>query len=122
MVIDSRGQRQTLRTLVHVYDRLALDALLQAKWTAFKAALRQGDIPQALTYISSRSRTRYQRIFQALAADLPAVDTILTTITLVEVRDTEAIYRMTRTDNGGTRSFELRFWVDADGLWRLGMF
>ena len=87
-----------------------------------KDALRRGDIPQALGQILTRSRPRYHAIFGALPSDLANVDMILTDILLLEVRRSEAIYEMVRTDNGVVKSFEIRFRIDEDGIWRLWMF
>lgn len=105
-----------------MYGQAVLDALLQAKWTALKDDLRRGEITQALTQIHSQARARYAAIFQALTADLPDVDAILTPITLLEVRGGEAIYEMVRTGDTLVKSFELRFRIDDDGIWRLAMF
>lgn len=34
----------------------------------------------------------------------------------------EAFYKMVRMDGGVSKSFEIRFTVDEDGIWRLRMF
>jgi hypothetical protein len=85
-------------------------------------SLRRGDIGQALTQISERSRSRYQQAFTALAPDLPAVDTILTDVRFLRARGLQAIFEMSRTDAGMLKSFEVRFDVDADGFWRVRSF
>ena len=93
------------------------------KWTALRDALRRGDIAQALTQIAERSRGRYQQAFTALTPDLPAIDAILTD---VEVRS----HARSRGDLRGwgartpacSKSFEVRFQVDADGFWRVRSF
>ena len=33
-----------------------------------------------------------------------------------------AVYDMTRTENGQPRSYEVRFDLDVDGVWRAGSF
>ena len=121
-VIDAQGQRTTVPAIVQVFDRAGLDALLQAKWSSMRDALRRGDIAQALTQISGRSRGRYQQAFAALAPDLPAVDTILSDVRFVRSRGLEAIFEMRRTDAGILKSFEVRFHVDTDGFWRVRSF
>ena len=108
--------------IVHVLDRQALDTMLQATWTTMKDALRAGDVAGAITNISSRSRADYGTAFGLIARLLPGIDSILTTVALVEVRSGSAIYEMLRTDDGILRSFEVRFAVDTDGLWRLDSF
>jgi len=120
---DTQGQTHTASGIVQVVSLTALDTLLQAKWTDLKDALVQGDTTQALTHIANSSRSRYEALFQALAADLSNIDTILTSITLLEIRGNEALYEMMRTDDGVVKSVELRFVLDAeDGIWRLSMF
>jgi hypothetical protein len=41
---------------------------------------------------------------------------------LDETDGQEAFYEMVRTDDGLTKSFEVRFTLDEDGIWRLRMF
>lgn len=121
-VTDTTGATYTATAVLQVYDRTALDTMLQGKWTTMKDALRRGDTSAALQLIVSSARPRYQAAFTTLAADLPTIDSILTNLTFVRVRGQEAIYEMVRTDAGVVKSFEIRFGVDVDGLWRLRAF
>jgi len=121
-VVDAQGQRAAVSGIVHVFDRTGLDALLQAKWGGLRDSLRRGDIAQALTLISERSRAQYQQALSALTPDLPAIDAILTDVTFMRARELEAIFEMSRTDAGILKTFEVRFHVDADGFWRLRSF
>ncbi len=119
---DDQGTVYTVTTVVQVLDPTATEVVLRTRWRAIKDALRHGDIPHALGEVFPASRTRYQAIFQAVLPDLPDIDSILTDIRLIEVRGNEAICEMLRTDNGVTKSFEIRFRKDEDGIWRLWMF
>jgi hypothetical protein len=121
-VVDTTGASHTVSTIVQAFDQAGLDGLLQAKWQAFRDALRQGDVAGAVQHITLRARPRYQADFTTLASDLPAIDTILTPITFVRLRNREAIYTMRRIDDGVAKGFEVRFRVDADGIWRLAAF
>jgi len=121
-VTDPHGHRTTVPAVIQVFDRGTLDALLQSKWTALRQALRRGDVAQALTQVSARSRSRYQQAFTTLAPDLPAIDAILTDVRFIRARGPEAIFEMSRPDAGILKSFEVRFHVDADGLWRVRSF
>ena len=121
-VTDAEGHRTTVPAVVQVFDRVALDALLQSKWAALRDALRRGDVAQALTQVSARSRNRYQQAFTTLIPDLLVIDAILTDVRLIRVRGPEAIFDMSRTDAGILKSFEVRFHVDADGFWRVRSF
>jgi hypothetical protein len=120
--MDVQGQRVTVPAIIPVFDRAALDSLLQAKWLGMKDALRQGNIPQALSHIAVRSRPRYQQDFATLLPDLPFIDSILTDLAFVRVRGSETIYEMRRADAAIVKSFEVRFRLDTDGIWRLGTF
>jgi sugar lactone lactonase YvrE len=119
---DAAGASFTATTVVQVFDRSALDALLQAKWAGVKAALRRGDVPGAVAHIASRTRADYEAAFRAIAARLPTIDAIMTALSLIRVRHGTAVYEMTRADAGIVKAFEVRFAIDADGLWRLEAF
>jgi len=122
IVTDLEGRQVAARAVVQVYDVAALDALLQSKWRGLKDALRAGDVPGAVRYIVAESRDEYQTAFQMIAASLPAIDGILTDLTLVRIRDGTALYQATRTDAGLAKVFDVRFAVDEDGLWRVERF
>ncbi|MBI2160548.1 MAG: hypothetical protein HYU25_09270 [Candidatus Rokubacteria bacterium] len=121
-VTDPQSAQVVARTVVNVFDGASLDALLHAKWQALKDALRVGDIPRALSTIVARSRPRYEALFRLLAPRLATIDTILTDLVLDEIDGREAFYAMVRTDGGVAKSFEVRFSIDEDGIWRLKMF
>jgi sugar lactone lactonase YvrE len=121
-ITDPSGARTTQQTVVQVFDRAALDGALQAKWSGMKAALRAGDIPAALDFVVDRKRADYGSAFGILTARLPAVDTILTDITLVRMRNAAAVYEMVRVDGGIPKSFQIRFALGGDGVWRLESF
>lgn len=121
-ITDAQGQRLTASGIVQVYDTATLDALLQVRWTAMKDALRAGDIARAVSNITARTRADYQAAFNIISARLPAIDSILTDITLVKVRNASAIYEMTRVDDGILLSFGVRFAIDEDGIWRIEAF
>lgn len=122
-VEDHGAQVRTYTAPVSVLSPAAFDAKLQSRWTTLKGALGRGDLAAALDCIHSESRSRYRKVFEALSPLSPReVDRILTTIRFVEHHGTEAIYESSRTDRGVVKSFEVRFEVDADGVWRLRMF
>jgi hypothetical protein len=116
------GARTSVQTVVQVFDRAGLDTALHAKWSGMKAALRAGDIPAALEFIVDRRRTDYGQAFGVLAPRLPLIDTIMTDISLVWMRNAAALYEMVRVDAGITKSFEIRFALGGDGVWRLESF
>lgn len=119
---DAQGNRFTAQTIVQVFDRSALDALLQSKWRGLRDALKAGDVSRALTQIAVGSRPDYDDAFRILRNVLPQIDTVLTDIALVDLLDGEAFYRAVRTDGGVAKAFELRFVADEDGVWRVDSF
>ncbi|HEV8641981.1 MAG TPA: hypothetical protein VGV13_12850 [Methylomirabilota bacterium] len=121
-VADSGGNRFATSAVVQIFDLNAVSQTFQVRWTALKDTLRRADIVQALTHIVHRARPRYEEVFRALAQDLPQIDAILTDIVLLELRGHEAIHEMVRTEDNAVRSFEIRFLIDEDGIWRLWMF
>ena len=120
-VTNGTGSHQAT-ALVQVYDRPSLEALLQAKWEAMKDALRRGDAEAALRFIAAGARDRYRRAFEVIVADLPQIDTILGAITFADAWGYEVTFTMPRSDAGVQKTFEVRFGVDADGIWRLRAF
>jgi sugar lactone lactonase YvrE len=121
-VTDPHGAPATVRAVVQVHDPAALDQALRARWAALKDALRRGDVAAALEHVVVRARSRYEAIFRALSQDLAQVDSLLGDLALVEVRGFEVVYEMTRLEAGVVRSFEVRFRLDEDGIWRLSTF
>ena len=119
---DVQGNPITTNAVVQVLDPTELDETLQARWTAMKDALRAGDIPAALSEIISQARPSYEEGFQIISALLPTIDEILTAVSLVRIGNNEAVYKASRTDDGITMSFEVRFAMDVDGLWRVASF
>jgi hypothetical protein len=116
------GGPQRATVIVQAYDRPVLEALLQARWTAMKNALRVGNVEGALKFVTAAARDRYRQTFEAVADDLPQIDTILLPITFARAWGTEAVFVMERTDGGVDKSFEVRFAVDTDGVWRVRAF
>jgi hypothetical protein len=116
------GGPEPATIVIQAFDRPALEGLLQARWTAMKNALRQGDVEGALVFVTASARDRYRAAFQAIAADLPQIDSVLGAITFLRAWGPEVVFQMPRTDGGADKSFEVRFAVDADGVWRLRAF
>ena len=81
-----------------------------------------GDIDGALLFVSTPARPRYRDAFEAIVSDLPQIDSILLPLTFVRAWGPEVIFPMARTDGGVEKSFEVRFAVDPDGVWRLRAF
>lgn len=116
---DDQGQAYTATTVVNVGGMPPLEP----KWEGMKDALRQGDIPAALTFIHSNSREHYETILRRLTpSQLSTIDQYLTTIVPVEIGPNGAEYQMRRARGGEVLSFPVWFQVDTDGIWRLRRF
>jgi hypothetical protein len=122
-VVPPGGQSRTARTAIEVYDRAALDARLQAAWSAFRAALRSGDTAAAASFVHSERRTAWQQHLARLTpSQLAAADAVFTAIALVEVAPGRAECEMLRDVGGLLYSFPVSFAIDVDGGWRLWQF
>lgn len=122
VVTDTQRNLQTANAVVQVFDRTALDVMLQAKWNGMKDALRGGNINRALDPITLIARDDYQYLFTALTPQLENIDDILKNITLVSMDDGRAEYEMIRVDDGIPLSYLVLFVLDGDGIWRLKFF
>ena len=114
------GRTTSLQEPVQVFAPDAFERELQARWSTLRAALRRRDLTAALDCFTVSSRARYEAAFRALFIDRATnVDDVLTPITLVRHERAHAIYEMARKDDSRTKSFDVRFAIDADGVWRL---
>jgi len=122
VITDTAGAVSTATAVVRVFDAAALDSHLQAKWSAMRDALRRGDIAAGVSHIVQRRRADYEAAFRLLSGSLPAIDSILTDVAPLTIRNASAISEMRRMDDGLLKSFEIRFAIDGDGIWRLEAF
>jgi hypothetical protein len=112
-----------LREPVEVFSPAALEAELQGRWRTLKDALRRRDVPAALDCLTFITRERYERIFRELfVVHTTDVEDVLTSIRLVRHGRAYALYEMVRSQNSRPSSFEVRFVIDGDGVWRLHSF
>jgi len=120
---DEQGTVRTATVLIPVLDPVQVKAQLQATWTGLKAALREGDIPAALSFMHTRARERYELTFRSIPPEkLAEIDRILAEAVPVEIGPTGAEYEIRRLRNGEMIGFPLWFRRDTDGLWRIWMF
>jgi hypothetical protein len=114
------GRSTTLQETVRVVAPDVLERELQARWSTLKDALRRRDLPAALECFTVGGRDRFESAFRVLFIDRATnVDDVLTSIRLVRHGRGYAIYEAVRTDGGLTKAFDVRFAIDADGVWRL---
>ena len=121
-VNDTQGNRQATSAVVQVFDRIALDVMLQAKWSGMKGALRGGNISRALEFVARSARADYEELFLALRPQLGNIDDILKDISLILLDPGYAQYQAIRVDDGIRLSYFVLFVLDDDGIWRLKFF
>jgi hypothetical protein len=123
-VHERGGGVQRYASSVEVLTPAAFESDIQSRWDTLKARLGRGDVASALDCIHSTRREEYARVFdEVFVKGRTRVDEVLTSITAVDVYPGVAVYQMLRTDaRHGRLSYEVRFQIDGDGVWRLRSF
>jgi hypothetical protein len=121
--VDSEGNVYTDEVSVEVINKVALDSLLQAKWTKMKTALMAGDVPGALEYHQEDARERYAAIYNALGGDLATLAGQMQDIFWICYVNGLAKYRIRQDHeiNGQivTITYYIYFSRDWNGLWSI---
>lgn len=111
-VRDASGTEASAAAFVVVHDAAAFTAFLNARWSAFASALRDGRADVALSLIDSSRRDRDE---PRLRGDLAAAATLFAQpLELREVRGSRAFC------TAGGHAVVLR--LDDDGIWRIRFF
>lgn len=115
--IGPGGNAYTDTRSITVLPLQQMDTLFRAKWAELTGALNNKDIAAALNLITSRSRERYQIIFDLLRDQLPAIMATHTGLVLQSITAESANYELNTMENGVAYSYKLSFVKDANGLW-----
>ena len=118
-ITDAQGNQLTANAIVQVFDANALDALLQAKWAAFKEALGRNDVEASLQILTGGIRDRYRPALQTLVGDLPAFAATLGDLLVISFQDGLVEAVTVRLENGQRRVYFIYFVPDDDGIWRV---
>ena len=102
---------------IEVSNTAALDNLLKGKWNAMATNLGNKNIPAALTYIYSDTRSIYQQMYTAIIDQLPAMVATQTAFNFISFNNNAAFYELLTLENGVVFSYEVVFIRDANGLW-----
>ena len=123
-VTDAMGHQTRGQAIVQVLDAVSLDTVLQARWSALRAALQRVDVDAAVALFARTSRDPYRDQLTALAdaGALPQVAADLPAIRLLRFRERTAEYDLRAVRNGTQYSFPVVFVIDEDGVWRLWAF
>jgi len=112
------GSTRRYTSHVEVYDPFAFEAELQGRWHTMRTRLAARDVPGALECVAWQRRADYERAWRLLGAPLQPIDDVYKAIRRREWRSGVAVYDMVR----GRSSFDIRFAIDVDGVWRLSDF
>lgn len=109
---------------VTVLSLAQIDALLRAKWAAFKTALNNQDINSAILNFASGSQDTYRSLYTDLKPLLQNICAELNTthINYISAKNNKAIYEIIVSRNNVTYSFQLEFVKDTDGIWKIFKF
>jgi hypothetical protein len=120
---DDQGTPYLATTTINVLPMNQTDAILQAKWSDFRAALQGGAIGTAVGYVTPARRSQYSALFTALADQLPQFAQEMQGIQLIYLLDGRAKYRLRRTELYGGQTITFTYYVyfvqDASGTWTI---
>ncbi len=117
---DDQNAVYNVNVVVQVDDKVRIDQLLRASWSAFSQALATRDKPAAMKLLTVPAQARYGRVFDALLGSLPAVVASISAPERALLTGTVGEYFVTRqAPDGSLRLFLIYFLRDADGVWRL---
>jgi hypothetical protein len=118
---DAQGNSIVVRSIILVYDRAAIDAVLKAKWNGMKSALIRNDVEAALAYFTEEQRARYRTLLTVLSAQIAQIARDMQDIDLVYLVENQAKYRLRRIELYGgqllTFSYYVYFVQDGSGFW-----
>ncbi len=118
---DAQGNSIVVRSIILVYDRAAIDAVLKAKWNGMKSALIRNDVEAALAYFTEEQRARYRTLLTVLSAQIAQIARDMQDIDIVYLVENQAKYRLRRIELYGgqllTFSYYVYFVQDGSGFW-----
>jgi len=122
--IDAGGATAaTADTWIGVDDIVTLDAILRARWSAFRDAFSRNDADGAAALmVPGHTRARYGDAIERLKPHLPEIATEMAVIHTSYVRGDYARYLITRNEDGADMGYSIYFLRCADGVWRIAQF
>ncbi len=111
---------------INVVNKVALDALLKAKWNDMKTALSDGNIEGGLSYFLENSKPRYREGFNAIHEKMPEIINNMQDIEMIYAKEGIAKYRISREHaiegNPVIITYYIYFMVDDKGVWKIDQF
>jgi hypothetical protein len=118
-VTDQQGGVFDADVAITVHDVATLDGLLKSLWNGMNAALVNGDIPTALTYLDHGAQEKYGPVWQVLLPHMAEIIASYSPLRGISTSGLVAEYGFTRIVDGEKRLFFVYFLHNTDGVWRL---
>jgi hypothetical protein len=115
--VDDQGVVHTSTTAVLASDPAAVSASFDALWGSFKARLQAGDAAGALSFVAPVLRSRMERVFQDLGADLPAVAADFGDLHVTDQMGDLAEAVLVRSEASGRQLYFIQLRRDGLGRW-----
>ena len=116
-VTDDQGIIYSATTVVIASDPASVSARFDALWSDFKSRLLAGDASGALSFVAPTLRSRMERVFQDLGADLPAVAASLADLHVIDQMGDLAEAVLPRDEPSGRQLYFIQFHRDSLGRW-----
>jgi hypothetical protein len=109
---------QTATLVVHAFQEV--DAVVRGAYLGMVDRLRAGDTAGALNAVTATMRDKYQKVFNALGAELPQTADQIGTLDHGVIGRGLAEYLIVRKrPDGSTAAFPIYFLRSEDGVWRI---
>jgi hypothetical protein len=125
IVTDSVGNTFQATAVVLVEDAMVLETRLNAEWSGMMAALAQGEIEQALSFIALSKREVMRHDWTVLKNHLDELAAIFSVpLYLTDGQGTRVVVQGSTPLTMGSLQFplEVEFILDPDGQWRVRNF
>jgi hypothetical protein len=116
---DAQSVVHTAATAIVVYDAATMDVLFTSLWSDMNTALTVGDVPTALTFLTTGARVKYEPVFTVLLPHMVEILASYSPLQRVSLSGDIGEYAINRAINGQDWIFLIYFLTDENGAWRL---
>jgi hypothetical protein len=116
---DANANLYSDTVAVTIPNRIAIDSLLQTRWSSLMNYLTAGDKAKALTLMHSEQSKTYDIIFQYLIPQMQVFLAENTELTFVSLAGNRAEFKLSTTEDGVKYKYPVIFYKDKNGLWKL---
>lgn len=111
---------------VVVLDADEVDARLQHQWADMKIRFAEKNIEGAVALFDASQQDLYAELFAVLVDRLPQIAADMEEISMIEVINNRARYRIHRQETNNTGTYDITYYVyfimDEDGIWKIYRF